>query len=143
MRWVLLSLLFISCNQKVLYFIREDKVRMKQISLLAKKGHYTTLVGSCQSDKTSAFHLYIVRGVCDSIQFDRFSQELRKRDEISGYLILSKNGTDKIIFSSDEIQMLSDLKKVVDSMGWCQSSILSPSDSLLASKNSKRKQPTR
>ena len=140
MKYLLISFIFISCTQKVLYFERESKNRMKQISLYGKKdGEYRGLALSYKLDDKTTYHFFIYKIACDSFVLHRAIKKSKKVKDNYKMYIVSGNGAIKADFSREEIQLISELKNKIDSLGWCQSNILSKPDSLFISLIKKKK----
>lgn len=144
MRILIILLLFTGCTQKVIYFKRENKDRMKQITLLGKKhGVYRGAVISYQSDKNHQYHFSLGKKACNSFSLQRFNKVSNKSRENLKKYIVSTSGDTKAVFSEEELYLLSDLKKVIDSLGWCHSAMLSSPESLYLVEINRTKKPSR
>jgi hypothetical protein len=113
---------------------------MKQISLYGKKdSEYRRLALSYNWMIRQAYHFFVYKIACDSFVLHRFIKKSKKVKDNYKMYIVSENGAIKADFSSEEIQLISELKNKIDSLGWCQLNILSKPESLFISPIKKKK----
>jgi hypothetical protein len=138
MKLFLLLFLFCSCN-KIIYRNPNNEGYYEQRSLLWKRnGQYRGISVIYNNQKDHWFYITVQKSTCDSFFFSEHFKTSDKKENINNYFI-SRAGDKRINFSTMQLQMPANAKKIADSLGWCQSGILSIPDSLFLRKFQRKK----
>lgn len=123
MKYLLIFFLFYSCN-KVLYYKPNSDNSYKQLTLLGKKNSKYRGVVIFYNDKKGHWcYFNVINSNCDTIYMSEYIKDVNKKNN-TRYYYVSKAGNVHANLSSLHLELLADLKKTVDSLGWCVSDIL-------------------
>ena len=142
MKFLLLLFLFSSCN-KIIYLNHNIGGYDEQLSLLWKKGgEYRAAIIVYHNHKDHWLDMTANKLFCGSVFFSEYIKTGKKTSTVKTYYV-SRTGNEKIHFSQIQLKLFSDMKRIVDSLGWCQSGILSIPDSLYFTEIQRKKKISR
>lgn len=134
---------FTSCN-KTIYSKKDNDGSIRHLALLWKKsGEYRGAFAAYKINQYNWSGLIMSKSNCDSFRIERWQKLGGDKKAKINFFNVSKKGVVRANFSQPELQLLSELKQIADSLNWCSLDLLSAPDSLFLQEIPKKKKPSR